>query len=47
MKKFQEVILKTDTETIENYTSDKTKLNKYDAILLKGNNININRIKTI
>ena len=41
MKKFQEVILKTDTETIENYTSDKTKLNKYDAILLKGNNINI------
>jgi hypothetical protein len=39
MKKIQEVILKNDTETIKNHTSEITKLSKYDKILLKGNNI--------
>ena len=41
MKKIQEVILKNDTETIKNHTSEITKLSKYDKILLKGNNIYI------
>ena len=39
MKKVQEIILKNDTETIKNHTTEITKLSKYDKILLKGNNI--------
>ena len=39
MKKVQEIIIKNDTETIKNHTTEITKLSKYDKILLKGNNI--------
>ena len=39
MKKDQEIILRNDTETIKNHTTEITKLSKYDKILLKGNNI--------
>ena len=39
MKKVQEIILRNDTETIKNHTTEITKLSKYDKILLKGNNI--------
>jgi len=39
LKKVQEIILKNDTETIKNHTTEITKLSKYDKILLKGNNI--------